>query len=49
MEAVRTPGSFKGKRIKVSPEQEQAVRRLKTEGFKLTAPARLTGLSRTSI
>jgi DNA invertase Pin-like site-specific DNA recombinase len=42
-------GSRKGKRLKVSPEQEETVRRLKEEGKPIAAIARATGLSRPTV
>jgi DNA invertase Pin-like site-specific DNA recombinase len=42
-------GMEKGKRIKVTPEQETQVKRLKSEGEKVAAIARATGLSRPTI
>jgi DNA invertase Pin-like site-specific DNA recombinase len=38
-----------GKRIKVTPEQEETIHRLKAEGKKIAAIARATGLSRPTI
>jgi DNA invertase Pin-like site-specific DNA recombinase len=38
-----------GKPIKVTPEQEETVRRLKAEGKKIAAIARAVGLSRPTI
>jgi hypothetical protein len=38
-----------GKRIKVTPEQEDTIRRLKIEGKKVAAIARAVGLSRPAI
>ena len=38
-----------GKRIKVTPEQEATIRRLKAEGTKVAAIARAVGLSRPTI
>jgi DNA invertase Pin-like site-specific DNA recombinase len=38
-----------GKRIKVTPEQEDTIRRLKIEGKKVAAIARAVGLSRPTI
>lgn len=38
-----------GKRIKVTPEQEATIRRLKAEGQKVAAIARATGLSRPTV
>lgn len=38
-----------GKRIKVTPEQEATVRRLRAEGEKIAAIARATGLSRPTV
>jgi DNA invertase Pin-like site-specific DNA recombinase len=43
------PGTMKGKRIKVTAEQEQAIRRMKAEGEKVAAIARATGLSRPTV
>jgi DNA invertase Pin-like site-specific DNA recombinase len=45
----RWGGSRKGRRAKVTPEQAQAIRRLKDEGEKVTAIARTTGLSRPTV
>lgn len=45
----RKPGDGKGKRIKVQPEQETIVKRLKAEGQGVSAIARTTGLSRPTI
>jgi DNA invertase Pin-like site-specific DNA recombinase len=45
----RWGGSQKGRRIKVTAEQVQCVRRLKVEGQKVAAIARATGLSRPTI
>ena len=45
----RKPGDGKGKRIVVTPEQEQIVKRLKSEGQGVSAIARTTGLSRPTI
>jgi DNA invertase Pin-like site-specific DNA recombinase len=42
-------GGRPGKRLKVTPEQETAVRRLKAEGTKVAAIARATGLSRPTV
>ena len=42
-------GDGKGVRIKVTPEQESIVRRLKSEGEGVSAIARTTGLSRPTI
>ncbi len=42
------PGGI-GKRTKVTPEQEEQVRKLKAEGAKVAAIARATGLSRPTI
>ena len=38
-----------GKRIKVTPEQEETIRRLKAEGGKVAAIARVVGLSRPTV
>jgi DNA invertase Pin-like site-specific DNA recombinase len=38
-----------GKRLKVSGEQDEAIRRLKAEGKKMTAIARATNLSRPTV
>ena len=38
-----------GKPIKVTPEQEETIRRLKAEGKKIAAIARAVGLSRPTI
>ena len=38
-----------GKQIKVTPEQEETIRRLKSEGAKVAAIARAVGLSRPTI
>jgi DNA invertase Pin-like site-specific DNA recombinase len=43
------PGTRKGKRITVTAEQEQAIRRMKAEGEKVAAIARATGLSRPTV
>jgi DNA invertase Pin-like site-specific DNA recombinase len=43
------PGTRGGKRIKVTAEQEQAIRRMKGEGEKVAAIARATGLSRPTV
>jgi DNA invertase Pin-like site-specific DNA recombinase len=45
----RWGGSLKGRRIKVTVEQEQAIRRLKGEGEGVAAIARTTGLSRPTV
>ena len=45
----RWGGSRKGRRLKVTAEQVQAIRRLKDEGQKIAAIARATGLSRPTI
>jgi DNA invertase Pin-like site-specific DNA recombinase len=45
----RWGGSRKGRRLKVTAEQVQAIRRLKDEGQKVAAIARATGLSRPTI
>jgi len=45
----RWGGSTKGRRLKVTTEQVQAIHRLKNEGGKVTAIARATGLSRPTI
>jgi DNA invertase Pin-like site-specific DNA recombinase len=42
-------GSPKGRRLKVSPEQETTLRRLKGEGLGVSAIARAVGLSRPTI
>lgn len=42
-------GSEPGRRLKVTPEQDELVRRLKAEGQKITAIAKATGLSRPTI
>jgi DNA invertase Pin-like site-specific DNA recombinase len=42
-------GSPKGRRLKVSPEQEATLRRLKAEGQGVSAIARAVGLSRPTI
>jgi DNA invertase Pin-like site-specific DNA recombinase len=42
-------GGARGKRLKVTPEQDAAVRRLKAEGAKVAAIARATGLSRPTV
>jgi DNA invertase Pin-like site-specific DNA recombinase len=42
-------GSLAGRRLKVTPEQEQAIRRQKAEGVKVAAIARGTGLSRPTV
>lgn len=43
------PGKYKGRRLKVSQEQEQVIRRMKGEGGKIAAIARATGLSRPTV
>lgn len=45
----RWGGSQKGRRVKVTPEQSQAIHRLKYEGQKIAAIARATGLSRPTV
>jgi len=45
----RWGGSRKGRRLKVTAEQVQAIGRLKDEGVKIAAIARATGLSRPTI
>jgi DNA invertase Pin-like site-specific DNA recombinase len=45
----RWGGSAKGRRLKVTAEQEALVRRLKVEGVGVSAVARATGLSRPTI
>jgi DNA invertase Pin-like site-specific DNA recombinase len=45
----RWGGSQKGRRITVTPEQIENVRRLKNEGQKIAAIGRATGLSRPTI
>lgn len=45
----RSKGDGKGVRIKVKPEQEAIVRRLRSEGEGISAIARATGLSRPTI
>ena len=45
----RWGGGVKGRRIKVTPEQTEAIRRLKDEGQKIAAIARATGLSRPTV
>ena len=45
----RWGGSVKGRRIKVSCEQVEALHRLRGEGVKVAAIARTTGLSRPTI
>jgi DNA invertase Pin-like site-specific DNA recombinase len=45
----RWGGSRKGRRLKVTTEQAQAIHRLKGEGEKVAAIARATGLSRPTI
>ena len=42
-------GSQKGRRLKVTAEQEQSILRLKSEGTKIAAIARATGLSRPTV
>jgi DNA invertase Pin-like site-specific DNA recombinase len=42
-------GGTKGKRIKVTTEQEQVIRRMNGEGEKVAAIARATGLSRPTV
>lgn len=55
LDAARAAGVRLGRpagvrtRVKVTPEQEEAVRRLKAEGRKVAAIARATGLSRTTV
>ncbi len=46
---VRWGGSAKGRRLKVTAEQEAILRRLKGEGVGVSAIARTTGLSRPTI
>lgn len=43
------PGSVKGRRVKVTPEQENVIVRMKGEGAKVAAIARATGLSRPTV
>jgi DNA invertase Pin-like site-specific DNA recombinase len=45
----RWGGSCKGRRVKVTSEQAQAICRLKDEGEQVTAIARTTGLSRPTV
>ena len=45
----RWGGSHKGRRVKVTTEQVEAIHRLKGEGEKVAAIARATGLSRPTI
>jgi DNA invertase Pin-like site-specific DNA recombinase len=45
----RWGGSAKGRRLKVTAEQLQAIAHLKDEGQKIAAIARATGLSRPTI
>jgi len=45
----RWGGSQKGRRVKVTTEQAQAIHRLKGEGEKVAAIARATGLSRPTV
>jgi DNA invertase Pin-like site-specific DNA recombinase len=45
----RWGGSRKGRRVKVTLEQVQAIRRLKGEGQQITAIARATGLARPTV
>jgi DNA invertase Pin-like site-specific DNA recombinase len=42
-------GGIKGKRIKVEPEQEETIRGLKAQGWKVAAIARATGLTRPTV
>jgi DNA invertase Pin-like site-specific DNA recombinase len=42
-------GSEKGRRIKVTDEQQTVIRRMKKEGSKIAAIARATGLSRPTV
>ena len=42
-------GGIKGKRIKVTPEQQAVIGRMKAEGEKIAAIARATGLSRPTV
>jgi DNA invertase Pin-like site-specific DNA recombinase len=42
-------GKFKGRRVKVTPDQEKLARRLKAEGAKVAAIARATGLTRPTV
>lgn len=42
-------GSRTGKRLKVTPEQEEVIRRMTAEGSKVAAIARATGLSRPTV
>jgi DNA invertase Pin-like site-specific DNA recombinase len=46
---VRWGGSQKGRRLKVTVEQEQSILRLKSEGAKIAAIVRATGLSRPTV
>jgi DNA invertase Pin-like site-specific DNA recombinase len=46
---VRWGGSQKGRRLKVTVEQEQSILRLKSEGGRVAAIARATGLSRPTV
>ena len=48
-EGKRWGGLRRGRRIKVSDEQVEAVLRLDTDGGKITAIARATGFSRPSV
>lgn len=46
---IRWGGSEAGRRVKVTPEREAMVKRLRTEGEKISHIARKVGLSRTTI
>jgi DNA invertase Pin-like site-specific DNA recombinase len=46
---VHWGGSARGRRIKVTVEQVEAIRRLRSEGGKIAAIVRATGLSRPTI
>jgi DNA invertase Pin-like site-specific DNA recombinase len=45
----RWGGSRKGRRLKVTPEQEAVIRRMHAEGSRIAAIARATGLSRPTV
>lgn len=46
---IRWGGSEKGRRVRVTPEREQAIRRLRAEGKGISHIARETGLSRPTV
>lgn len=48
-EGKRCGGGIKGKRIKVKPEQVTTIKRMESEGAKVAAMARATGLSRPTV